>query len=339
MRATPSDRVRERKALALALFLLALTAPSQAKAVTCDALPNTAQPDGGVTPPVVYIEGANAVGPFIALLQQALSVDPSPINVVYIGDGGCTGAANFFAGAPIASKPKPIYYAGQVAETCTLPTTGGPNGGPPTADIGASDVYAATCGTLPGGALPLGVTDFLGPIQPMVFVVPTASTQLSISATAAYFVFGFGSDSGVAPWTVNASIYRRNASSAAQAMLAAGIGVPLVSWAGVDATALPVNVNGGISGAAAVINAMEVDPNPEQVIGILADTNMDPTTSTHISTLAYKDIDQSCAYYPDSTATAHDKANVRDGHFVALFRSCRHERCAYRPECASESFH
>jgi hypothetical protein len=303
-------------ALAMSLAALAMVAlPSPANAASCDALPDAASPSNGVTPPVVYVEGANAVGPFIALLQQALSVDPNPINLVYVGDGGCVGATNFFTSAPISAKPSPIYYAGQTQGTCTLPKTGGPNGGPPTADIGASDVYAPTCGTLPGGKLPAGVSDFLGPIQPMVFVVPSASTQTAISATAAYFVFGFGSDSGVPPWTVNGSIYRRNTTAATQALIAVGIGVPFASWAGVDAATVPVNVSAGISGAAAVINALEVDPNPEQAIGILADTNVDPTTAIHINVLAYKDFDQSCGYFPDSTATAHDKANVRDGHY------------------------
>jgi hypothetical protein len=315
MRTASEDGFGERTVLAVAVCLASAMVPSTARAITCDALPSAVEPDAAAPPPVVYIEGANAVGPFIALLQQALSVDQNPINVVYVGDGGCTGAANFFTSAPISSKPKPIYYAGQIQSTCTLPATGGPNGGPPTADIGASDVYAPTCGTLPGGQLPPGVADFLGPIQPMIFVVPSASTQMAISGTAAYFVFGFGANSGVVPWTVNGSIYRRNATSAAQALLAVAIGVPLTSWAGVDATSLPVNVNAGISGAAAVVNAMEVDPNPEATIGILADTNMDPTTATHINILAYKDFGQSCAYYPDSTATAHDKANVRDGHY------------------------
>lgn len=51
----------------------------------------------------------------------------------------------------------------------------------------------------------------------MAFVVPRASTQTAISASAAYFVFGFGSSSGVAPWLVNESIYRRNETSAVQA--------------------------------------------------------------------------------------------------------------------------
>lgn len=37
---------------------------------------------------------------------------------------------------------------------------------------------------------------------------------------------------------------------------------------------------------------------------------------THLNVLAYKDFGQTCGYYPDSTATAHDKANVRDGHYT-----------------------
>jgi hypothetical protein len=285
-----------------------------ARAVTCDSIPSAANPASGTVPPVVYIEGANAVGPFIAPLQQALSVDPNPLTVVYIGDGGCVGANNFFSGASISAKPKPVYYAAQTQATCDLPTTG-PNGGAPVADIAASDVYAPTCGTLPGGELPSNVGDFLGPVQPMVFVVPKASSQRSISASAAYFVFGFGGDSGVAPWTSNASIYRRNSASAVQALLAVAIGVPLTRWAGVDAAALSANTAAGLSGAAAVINAIEIDPNPENTIGILADTNLDATTANHVTTLAYKDFDQSCGYYPDSTSTAHDKSNVRDGHY------------------------
>ena len=299
---------------ATAACVLVPAFPAVAAAVPCNALPSATNATAPL-PPVLFIEGANAVGPFIAPLQQALSVDPNPLNIVYVGDGGCVGANNFFTNQPISSKPKPIYFAGQIQQTCDLPTTGGTNGGPPVADIGASDVYAPSCGTLPGGQLPSYVGDFLGPIQPMVFVVPRASSQRSISAAAAYFVFGFGSGSGVAPWTTNESIYRRNVTSDAQALFASAIGVPLSRWAGVDAAALPASVAGGLSGAAAVINALEVDPNPEAAIGILADTNVDATTASHLAILAYKDTGQSCGYYPDSTPTAHDKSNVRDGHY------------------------
>jgi hypothetical protein len=278
-----------------------------AHAVSCDAIPSVLQ--GQPSAPVVYVEGANAVGPFLVPLQQALSTDANPITLVYIGDGGCLGANNFFNDLPISTKPKPIYFSAQVQGTCDLPTT------VPVADIAASDVYAPSCGTLPGGQLPPHIGDFLGPIQPMVFVVPKASSQRSFSAAAAYMTFGFGADSGVAPWTSPASIYRRNKASAVQALMAVAIGVPITQWAGVDAAALPSNVTASLTGAAAVINSLELDLNPEQAIGILADTNIDDVTGSHLRVLAYKDTDQKCAFYPDSSAAAHDKANVRDGHY------------------------
>ena len=293
--------------LAGALTLVLCASVKPAHAVSCDAIPSPVE--GKPPAPVIYVEGANAVGPFLVPLQQALSIDPNPITLVYIGDGGCLGASNFFNDLPISAKPKPVYYSAQVQGNCELPST------VPVADIAASDVYAPSCGTLPGGQLPPHIGDFLGPIQPMVFVVPKASSQLSFSAAAAYMTFGFGADSGVAPWTNASSIYRRNSASAVQALLAVAIGVPLKNWAGVDAATVPSAVSASLTGAAAVINSLELDANPEQVIGILADTNIDATTSSHLRILAYKDSGQSCGYYPDSTVAAHDKANVRDGHY------------------------
>ncbi len=299
-------------ASALLALLASLALP--ARATPCDAIP-AAGPDGG-TAPVVYVEGADAVAPFLAPLQRALSVDRDPITVVYIGDGGCVGAANLFTSTPISKSPAPVYYSGELAQTCTLPLTGGPAGGSPVADVAVSDVYAPSCGTLPGGALPSGVGDFLGPVQPMAFVVPAASSQLAISVSAAYFVFGFGSGSGVLPWTANASMYRRNASSAVQALLSVAIGVPLPLWAGVDASSLLASLDAGVSGASAVLDALEADPNPEQAIGIVAQSDLPAGPAPGVHVLAYKDNQESCAYYPDSTPTARDKANVRDGHYT-----------------------
>ena len=301
-------------AITAAAWLAGMTTTSWARAIPCGSIPNPAAPDGGPAP-TVYVEGATAAAPFLAPLQQALSVDPNPINVVYVGDGGCLGASNFFTNTPIAKKPAAVYYAGELSGTCDLPS--GDAGQPgPIADIAVSDVYAPTCGTLPGGQLPPHVGDFLGPIQTVAFVVPVASTQKALSAKGAYFVFGFGAGSGVAPWTTNTSIYRRNETSAVQALLASAIGVPLPRWFGVDATSLLGSVDAGLTGGSSVANALENDPNPEQAIGILSDTDMDATVASHVRILAYKDNDQTCAYYPDSTSTARDKANVRDGHYT-----------------------
>jgi hypothetical protein len=305
---------RPARALIAAACVAAIAVPSRALAVTCDSIPSGANP-GAATAPTVYIEGATAVGSFLAPLQQALSIDPNPINLVYIGDGGCLGASNFFLNMPISRRPAPVYYAAESKETCDLPTAGFGRVSP-TADIAVSDVYAPSCGTLSGGQLPPHVGDFLGPIQTMAFAVPTASTQRAMSAKGAYFVFGFGAGSGVAPWTVNSSIYRRNGSSAVQALFASAIGVPLLRWMGVDASGIPENIDAGLSNGSAVVNALDNDPSPEQSIGILSDTDIDATVAGRIRVLAYKDNDQNCAYYPDSTATARDKVNVRDGHYT-----------------------
>jgi hypothetical protein len=299
--------------IAAAAWMTAMGVTSRAHAIACDSIPNPASPDGGAAP-TIYVEGAAAVGPYLAPLQQALSVDPSPINIVYVADGGCLGASDFFTNTPMPRRPAAVYYAGESQRSCDLP--GGSGRSPPTADIAASDVYAPTCGTLPGGQLPPHVGDFLGPIQTMTFVVPVASTQKAISAKGAYFVFGFGAGSGVAPWTVNSSIYRRNEASAVQALLATAVGVPQARWLGVDASGLPANMDAGLSAGNAVATALENDPNPEQAIGILSDIDVNATIAGGVKVLAYKDNEESCAYYPDSTTTAGDKANVRDGHYT-----------------------
>ena len=299
-------------AVAACAFLASLGASRPAKAIGCDQLASALDPDGGA-PPVVYIEGSTGSAPFVNQLQQALAIDPDPINLVYIGDGSCVGTSNFFGRSMIDTNalqppPSPTYYtgAGSAAQHCTLPAG-------QVTDIAVSDVYAPSCGNLPGGVLPPNIADFPGPVQPMLFAVPKASSQQSISANAAYFVFGFGNGSGVAPWTVNSSIYRRDPTSGTQALLSVATGIPLTQWAGVDATLLPVNIMAGLSGTSAVVNALETDPNPEQAIAIFSATNLNVSL---VSVLAYKDRDQACGYYPDSSPTSKDKANVRDGHYA-----------------------
>ena len=106
---------------------------------------------------------------------------------------------------------------------CDLPQV---DGGVLEADIGVSDIFASTCTPLPNG-MPNDVRDSLGPIQTMAFVVPKASQQRAISATAADFVYGFGADSGVPPWT-NPTLYfplLAYSSSATRGIIAAGINV------------------------------------------------------------------------------------------------------------------
>src|SRR5262249_36923352 len=104
---------------------------------------------------------------------------------------------------------------------------------PPAADITVTDLFAQSCTPLPNG-LPQTIGDLFGPVQTMLFIAPKASSERAISAAGAYYVFGFGAQSGTAPWTDNAFIYRLADESGTQRILGAGIGVPADQWKGTN---------------------------------------------------------------------------------------------------------
>lgn len=55
--------------------------------------------------------------------------------------------------------------------------------------------------------------------------------------------------------------------------------------------------------------------NPDATIGILT-AEVAGESRASLNVLAYQDEGQSCGYWPDSTPTASDKINVRDGHYA-----------------------
>ncbi len=277
------------------------------------AAPATAAECGADGHPVVYIVGTGKA--YVAALAKPLYTDPTnPITVVWIGTGSCTAVSGLLTDQPLAPlvQTNPMTGSGFIfppsgETTCTIPT---PDAGAPVLmDIAASDVFATTCGNLPNG-LPSNVGDFFGPVQAFGFIVPRASGQKAISASAAYFLYGLGAAAGnITPWTDDNFIYKRGATSGTIQLISAGIGVPATKWHGT----IP---GGGLDKdmAAAVASSMQ----PEKTIGVLAQPffNTDPQLPLSLNFLAYKHYGQQCAYYPDSTATSKDKANVRDGHYA-----------------------
>jgi len=151
------------------------------------------------------------------------------------------------------------------------------------------------------------IADYLGPIQPMVFVAPALSSQKAISAEAAYMAFGTGGNKGAsAPWTDPDYFFVRNASSGTQQMVARAINVPADKWWGVD--------RGGSSGVVNGIKVLLDQSLAEKAIGILSTDTADANRDT-MRILAFQSYGQNCAYYPDSTPFLTDKQNVRDGHY------------------------
>ncbi len=270
-----------------ALAVLAGARPASAGNPLCSTLTNP-----------VYVTGSDKIT--TALLGQALA--PAGVNVVYRTEASCLAVDAIVNGMPIVTTPTDLsasHWDMTGAELmCDLAATG------TIPDIGISDIFPSTCpNPLPNG-LPSNVRDFHGPVEAYTFVVPKTSSQLSISKEAGYFVYGFGSASGVAPWTDVTEIFQRDVSSGTQQMFALAFGVPADMF---QATATVSSAD--------MVTKVSTAVNPEAAIGLLTE-EVTSSATAQVSILAYQDADQTCGYWPDSTSTATDKRNVRDGHYA-----------------------
>jgi hypothetical protein len=272
----------------VAAIVAAVGASSAVCAVECATLPNP-----------VYVTGSTAVKPLLIELSKYLSTQTAPITIVYLGQGSCMGVDAILNGTPVqgsGSSALSTWDATGTETKCDVTTS-------VVADIGISDVFATTCFTLPGG-LSGNVTDFLGPVQSMTFAVPIGSPESSISAEAAYYVYGFGGASGVAPWTDETVMFKRDVNSGTQRMIAAAIGVPAERWKGT-----------ATSGSGDLLQKLTLASPREKAIGILA-ADVAQDNRTVLKVLAYQHSKQSCGYYPDRDITSNEKINVRDGHYA-----------------------
>jgi len=251
----------------------------------------------------VTVAGSTAIKPLLAEVAKILSASTSasgaPVTVLYAGLGSCVGVDAALNGTPQLSDTVSYWDADGNEQTCSTGTVG------LVADIGVSDVFASTCTSLPNG-LPSNVVDFMGPVQTMTFVVPNASSQDTISAEAAYYVFGFGADSGAAPWTDESVIFQRNDQSGTQRMIAAAIGVDASVWHGVKTTSSS-DMRQQVIAAGGV--------NPEGAIGILSADDAQSNRAT-LNVLAYQHFGQTCGSYPDRDASSNEKENVRLGSYL-----------------------
>jgi hypothetical protein len=266
---------------------------------------------------LVYVTGSSAAKPFLQQIAQQLA--GSGIYLVYTSTGSCVGVDAIVNGTPMTTGPSPApalaatYWESSSSPgvSCDLPASG------VAADIGASDVFVQSCSGFELTDLDsLQIRDAHGPIQTMTFAVPANSSYSEISAQAAYFVFGFGKDGGVLDpsgttpiWNDESQLFVRSPSSGTQAMLAAAIGVPAAAWRG-----KPHKSSDDV--AADLQAAGQDQASANQALGILAADYIDSKNlRAQLRVLAFQDSAQSCAVYPDSTASAHDKQNVRDGHY------------------------
>jgi ABC-type phosphate transport system substrate-binding protein len=282
--------------------------PAAAQSPPCNALKDASN---NPLPPPIYISGSTALEPMLKTIGPQLASQASgPLTVVYLKDGSCSGVNRIFTDGLIKQNmfyipPGYSAMATPTPPTCTVdPTVGQPG------DLVLSDVDPSLCPTAP--TRPANITDFNGPVNSMVMVVPSTSTQTAITAEDAYLVFGMGTPGGVAPWLDPLFYFIRPNDSGTRAMIAANIGVGKHDWQGV------FSANGKNFGSGDVFNnvAAQQTVQPEKTIGILGEDYYDQGNNrASVKALAFRAFKQKRAYSPDSSATARDKQNVRDGHY------------------------
>ena len=256
---------------------------------------------------VVYGAGGNAQQPLLAQIATQFANLPTPLSVVYSDSGSaCVGYGDFVTGAGVTGTA--LYWDSSGTQgSCTLDAGGDP------VTFAVMGNSQDLCTSVLDGGLPANVKVFLGPVQSVDFVVPSASNEQSISTEAAYYVWGFAASDAahtVSPWSTPANIFTRSTSSFVSLFVGLDTGVPVATVA-----AAPRTSESTAQATVTALTALNANSTAAQsgigfVSGEVADGNR---ASLHV--LAYQHTGQSCGYWPDSTINAFDKVNVRSGQY------------------------
>lgn len=283
-----------RRPLFLALGLVALAA-TPALAAPCEDAPGATK---------VYMQIGDTQEPLIKALARSLRDNlPNPITIVYATSGSCTNIDAMLNDTPFSAN---MGYVPSMAEDpawtpamppiACQPATGGK-----VPDIANSNVFVSACSR----TLPATVAEVHGPVQAYVLAVPEANTaDRAITFEEAYFIFGFGAAGGILPWNDEQQLFVRTATKSTLLSWAFNISVPANKWKGVK-----------FDKSSEVVTALTTTQLPRKALGILGVEVYDANRNK-LNILAFRAKGQSYAYYPDSTASATDKKNVRDGHYT-----------------------
>jgi hypothetical protein len=256
----------------------------------------------------LYIMSGDTQVPILKALGKALRQDTTtPTTLVWFATGSCTIIDAVYNNTPlkqnlsyIPSDPSWDPNTGTVP-TCTPAAAGVP------VQLGIPIVFPESCTK---ATPPATVKATKGPVQPFVFVVPNASTAQAISAAEAYLTFGFGAAGMVSPWLDPTFYFVRPATKGTQVSLGAMIGVPAAKWKG-----QPIDQSTAVASMVAASSA------PDKTIGILGAEIYDSAGNrAALRSLSFQGTfpgaTQTSGYLPDTTASAFDKRNVRDGHYL-----------------------
>lgn len=245
----------------------------------------------------VYVSAGSANAPLMRSLGKRLAGLSTPRSLVFISTTTCVSLDALVNDTPATGNAS-YYLADGTVKTCTLPSVTGQ-----VVDVALTGNSAAACSAIPN-PLPTTIGDFLGPISVVTIIVNELSTETSISAEALRYIYGMGaSTANVAPWNVDAALFRRNETAFTQLYVALAAGLPPTGWFGTDTGT-----------TASMITNVAATGNEQARLGFTTAEVAEQYAST-VNVLAYQHTGQTCGYWPDSTSVARDKANVRDGHY------------------------
>lgn len=272
------------RALVVGVSIVGAVGSRDVAAAPCSDLPN----------PTIGLGTSNG-RPLIAAFATELAGQADPVSLVYIGATACQGIGAVLDGTPSTGTAS-FWGTDGMEQMCELPIGG------VVPDYALVQADPTLCVGIE--EIPADIGERIGPVSALSLIVPVESSQISIAAHALYFIYGFGASAGmVSPWTIDAELRAREPTASSQITFAIAANIPLGKFKGVETAT-----------ASDVLTALTTSINPEAALGFvaaeLADRNRDV-----VRTLAFQAYDQECAYWPDSTATAFDKRNVRDGHY------------------------
>jgi len=257
---------------------------------------------------VIYGSGGSAVTPVLGAIAVGLQALPEDerFTIFYDDTAGACGGYSWWR-TPVADQGSFKYW---LADT--------PVAEPLTCEAPRDRVQFAHMGNTPAlcpGDVPVpeGAAKFFASIQTVNFITDIDSQEESISAEAAYHIYGFGPGvHDIAPWNNPAALFGRQASAFVSVFIASIIGVPAASFVYQPANIFTTN--------GAVVSAVAAHATPEEALGFVSGSNAQagefPSEGApRVKTLAYQHFDQTCAYLPDSERGTSDRANVRSGQY------------------------
>ena len=253
-------------------------------------------------PNPIYLAGSSAFAPTASKIAVKLAAQTTKYTLIYKGTASCDGPAAIRDNVTITGNGD--YFVVDPADpTKVLTKQCSLDAAVTKATLGVADVSYTACTS---DSLPATMSEFTGPVQSMVFIVPEANaTVTAISAEQAAAIFGCGMTGAVAPFIDETAIQQRNAQSGTQIMISKYIGVPAASFKGTP------NASGGN-----LVTSLLAVSDAQKAIGFFASDGYD-TRRTTLNALAFRAVGPTTAYYPDSTPAATAKRNGPERRYAS----------------------